>query len=354
MKLIAFKRHKPRLSAWDIVLFFRQFATLVTANMPITLACDILLEGQHNRYLQEIIRSLKHDLNCGESLSYAMRKYPQHFDPFTCQLIQIGEQTGTLASLLTRIAHIKENALNLKRTLQQALSYPTFVFILSTVITAGLLAWIVPQFAELFQQTNSPLPPLTLAILSLSHFVHDDFIICLLPWLSIPIGIKYYKHSLGFKRKLDATLFTIPYLGTLFKKHLLAKFSRSFSILFSAGIPITLSLSLLHPLSQNLRYQTSVEQLHLDIMSGVRLHHAMQTNSFFPPMMIHMVQVGEESGSLDLMLKKIADFYENDIHHLADQAKQLLEPLIIIILGVLIGVLVIALYLPIFKLGTVI
>ena len=346
--------HPKKITYKDITLFFRQFSTLITANIPIIQACEILIKGQAPTPLRHIILTIKNALESGKNLADALRNHPLYFDPLTCHLIQIGEQTGKIDTMLLHVSQMKESSLALKNKVKQALLYPIIVLVVALIISLGMLVFIVPKFEELFQNFHGKLPSFTLAVINISNIIRHHFIFLFIPVIVIFIFFKYYKYSIPLKRKIDQTLLKFPLLGTLLQKYLLAKFAYSLATLFSAGIPVTEALKMMSQLSHNYRYQSSINKLQSQITTGQQLHIAMQTNHFFPSLMTQMVKVGEESGTLNYMLTKVAEFYENDLNHLSHHFSQLLEPLIIIILGVLIGGLVIALYLPIFKLGTVI
>jgi type IV pilus assembly protein PilC len=338
----------------DITLFIRQLATLINGGIALVQALDILLQAQHHFKLQQLILSLKKDIEAGNPLAHAMRTLPDLFDPMTCQLTHIAEQTGTLDSMLMRHAHYQEKTSKLYAKLKHALIYPGFILMMALMITTAMLVFVVPRFVEIFANFQIKLPALTLHVIHLSHFILNDY------WLS-PLSVLlyyliryFYRKSLPYKKIIDALLLKLPWFGTLLTKLICARFSRTLATMLTAGLSITNALSLLVGISANNTFRTALQQLHTDINSGQRIHHALQAARVFPTMLVQMVKIGEESGSLEHMLEKIAEFYEADINNSINSISHLLEPLIIMILGVLIGGIVIAMYLPIFKLGTVI
>jgi type IV pilus assembly protein PilC len=343
---------QKNISLLDIVLFFRQFATLITAGVPIAQSCQILANNQEKIILQRILHSLKNSLESGKGLSTALRQYPNYFDALTCQLIQIGEQTGTLDQILLRIAHHKEKKLALNHRIKQILFYPLCTLLITLIVSGIMLFWIVPRFAELFQPMHDKLPWITRQIFFISSVLREHAWLMLIPILGLFLFFYYLKQSKKFRQTLDRFILKLPFIGQLLKKIMLARFSHTLTITLSAGMPILDILKMLVNLSHHHDHTKAMIKLQTEIARGQQLHSAMHTSSFFPAMMIQMVRVGEESGKLENMLEKMATLYETDADQLIARLSQLLEPLIMVILGVLIGGLVIAMYLPIFKLGT--
>lgn len=339
---------------FDIAIFFRQLATLISANIPIVQSCDILQQSQEKIPLKLLIRSLKQEIESGKTFAESLKKFPRYFDEFVCHLIHTGEYSGTLEKMLKRIAHHQEKSLALKNKIKQALFYPTIIFIVAIIVSLIMLIFIVPQFVELFQNMHGTLPAFTKAIIFLSDTLRENYWLTLLPIFGMYLFIYYYKNSRPFKSSIDSILFTIPFLKTIFQKTLLIRFSRGLATTYAAGVPILDALKIITYASHHVHYTKAITTLQTDVKAGKQLHASMQRNSLFSAMSVQMVKVGEESGSLDFMLEKIAEIYENDIDHIAANLSHLIEPLIMIILGVLIGGLVIAMYLPIFKLGTII
>ena len=337
-----------------MVLFFRQFAALVSSGIPLLQACDIVQKSQEKQSIQLFIQKIKTEIEQGKKLSDGLKKFPHYFDRLTCHLIQVGEYSGTLDTQLKYIAKNKESALNLRKKIKQALFYPLVLFLVSISISLMMITCIIPRFAELFQSTEHALPPFTQAILTFSDWMNRYYWISIFPLAAIFILNHYRKKSLPLKQFFDYYVIKLPLIGIILKKIMLARMARSLSITFASGIPITDALKLISDASHNQAYLHAILKLHLAISNGQSLYCSMQTNSFFPAAFIQMVKIGEETGLLSSMFEKIADIYENDIEYLFTTLSHLLEPLIMIILGVLIGGLIIAMYLPIFKVGTVI
>jgi type IV pilus assembly protein PilC len=353
-KYYAFQLKRQKISLTEIAIFYRQLATLIKAGIPLAQALHILSQHQEHTLLQTLIQSLKNELEVGQTLSHGLRKHTRYFDELTCHLIYVAEETGTLDIMLTRISHYKEHLLSLKNKLQQALFYPGMIMLVAMIVSLTMIIFIVPRFAELFANFHAELPTFTLMIVHFSDLMRQDYWLLSIPILMSYGGYIYYKKHPPLKNAIHRLLFKIPNMGALLKKFILARFARTLATVLFAGMPITDALKILVNISRNTVVRTAIMTLQLDIATGLRLHQAMQINPLFPAMMTQMIQVGEESGSLDAMLEKIAEFYESEIDYWLKNFSNILEPLIIIILGVLIGGLVIAMYLPIFKLGTVI
>jgi type IV pilus assembly protein PilC len=353
-KLIRLKLKSSRINKKDITIFFRQLATLINAGISLVQGLETLLHNQQHANLQNLIHSLKNDIESGKTLAQAFNAKPAVFDQMTCQLTHIAEQTGTLDTLLTRMATHQEKTLALQTQLKQALVYPGFVFIMAIVISSAMLLFVVPRFVEIFANFQAPLPALTRHVIQFSTFLINDYWIGVLPLLGFSGLQHFYKTSLRLKKLIDRMLLNIPCLSTLYKKVIFIRIARTLGTMLGAGLPITKALNLLTTISSNHSIQTALLQLNQEINAGKRIHQALQATALFPPLMIRMIKIGEESGSLTAMLEKTVELFEADIAWWINNLSHLLEPLIIMILGVLIGGLVIAMYLPIFKLGTVI
>ncbi len=346
-----FRRQK--ISAKQTVIFYRQLATLIAAGVPLTRGLHILLQNRAADFLQQLITALKADIEKGVYLSSAMKKYPRIFDALTCHLIHIGEQSGTLETMLLRIATHKEKSLRLKNKIKQALFYPAIITCTAVCVALTLLLFVVPQFAELFDNLHASLPSFTRQVINVSYVISHYYWLTSVPIL-FAIGLAYrYQHSPTVKLITDKYFLKIPIAGELVKKFILARFTRTLTTTVAAGTPINDAMKMLIDINHNEVFKQATQQLQTDIAAGQSLHIAMRRAAIFPALVIQMIQVGEESGSLEQMFEKIATFYEAEIDYTVHNFSQLLEPLIIIILGVLIGGLVVAMYLPIFKLGTI-
>lgn len=327
----------------ELTLFFRQFATLITANIPIMQCCDILESSQEKRGMRLLIQHIKRGLFAGKTLSFTLSQQSRHFNEFICQLVRIGEQTGKLDVMLLTIADHLEKNLALLRKIKQALFYPTIILLTGIALVICMFIFVIPLFAELFQQSNAPLPPLTSAIFYLSaHAIL--FFSSVLIIVSCVVGLVKYKVNVVIQK--------IPLLSKCQEKILLARFTRNLAITFDAGIPIIDALRLTANTCQQRHFIIVIHHVITNIHTGIQLHRALAAHTLFPALMIQMIKVGEQSGTLVHMLEKITDFFEADIELLFARLTQLLEPLIMLVLGALIGGLVVGMYLPIFRLGS--
>lgn len=350
----AFKHYftSKKIPPLMIVFFFRQLATLLAASIPIVQSLTILHKMNNHFIFQKMIATIKQDLESGKLFSVSLQKFPYYFDNITCQLIYVGEQSGTLTAILKRIATHKEHHLTLKKQVIQSLIYPSIILSIALLVSFIMLTFVVPRFAELFKTMHGTLPTLTLAVIALSHGMQKyGWIFFLLSGL-ISVFFKYIKKFPHIKQKIDRVVLTLPIIKMILSKMILARFARYLAIALNAGIPLAQALKMLTNIAGNLHYEKMMTVICTDITNGQQLHQSMQKHPDFPIMMIQMVKIGEESGTLEQMLEKMAEIYEFDTKHLITTIAHTLEPLIMIILGVLIGGLVIAMYLPIFKLGT--
>lgn len=344
-------RQRP-ISNRDITFFLRQFAALITAGIPILQAFAILEKSQEKFGLRFIIYGIKRELQAGQSLAYCMRQYPIYFNELLCQLIYLGEQTGKLENMLALIANNEEKKLLLKQRIKQTLFYPSIILITGLLLMLCMLLFVIPRFMELFQDMQDKLPLITRLIF--------DFSLLLKKFLwPIAIGTNLLCFSLAIIKKKKILLLewknfliNLPILRNYFQKIMLAHFIRNLSIACTASVPILQALQLASAGRSLRTFNTAIRGLKMRIRAGESMHQAMIHHGLFPGFVVQMIKIGEESGSLDSMLVKIADFLEADIEQMARRLEQLLEPLIMIVLGVLIGGLVISMYLPIFKLGS--
>jgi type IV pilus assembly protein PilC len=337
-------KQRQRVTKLDISLFLRQFTTLLTAGVPLIHCCELLEKSQEKTAMRLLLYAIKRELLSGKSLFHSLRLHPLYFDEFTCQLIHVGEHTGQLDYILNRLADYREKNMRLQKQLHQALFYPCIISMTALLVCGCLFFCVIPRFAELFHGTHAKLPLLTTWIFTISAALRHYFIL-FLPLLAA-LGFLLSRHTHTLRQRLNQSAI----LQFFLRKMQLARFARNLAITFAAGIPIPQALKLSAPPQGELA--KTVTQLSHKVHSGLQLHHAMSALPFFPLLMVQMVKVGEESGMLAEMLDKIALFYEADVDKLLTQGSQLLEPLIILILGALIGVIVIGMYLPIFKLGT--
>jgi type IV pilus assembly protein PilC len=346
---------KPKITTGDIAIFSRQLATMMKAGVPLVQALDIVGKGHNNPSMQELILSIKADIEGGTSLTNALRKHPLYFDDLFCNLVDAGEQAGVLETLLERIASYKEKTESIKKKIKKALIYPAAVLGVGIIVTAIILIFVVPTFEELFQSFGAELPAFTQLVVDLSRFIRDDWFFVILTIAAVIILISnLWKRSSKFRELIDRALLNAPIFGSLMHKSALARFSRTTATMFAAGVPMVEALDSVAGATGSMVYGQAVQEMREDIATGQSLRLAMEQQQLFPHMVRQMVAIGEESGSLDEMLGKVADFYEEEVDNAVDALSSLMEPLIMVILGTLVGGLVVAMYLPIFKLGSVI
>lgn len=332
---------KPSLQ--DIIIFFNKFLTLYSSGIPILHCLDLLLQSEKIIF-KKIIISIKADITAGKSLSYSLRKFPNYFDELICNLIHAGEQTGTLATLLGKILFYLEKKARLKNQIKKILLYPLIVCSTSIIITLFMLFFVVPHFEEVFTSMHKQLPLFTLAVLDLSKCLRIYWYV----WIIFSIAGMSFLYS--YKEKL----LKLPLLNQIVKKILISRFANNLAIIFASGVSIADALKLTATLCGNNSYKLSILKTRQQVIAGKQLNKALASQKIFSTLLVQMVKIGEECGTLVPMLEKTAAIYDAQLERITTELQQLLEPLIIIILGVLIGSLVVAMYLPIFKLGTLI
>jgi type IV pilus assembly protein PilC len=343
-----------KIGALDMVVFFRQLATLVTSGVPLLQGCEILQRAQNNKSIQKLIIGIKNEIESGKGLAQGLRQFPRYFDHLTYHLVHVGEHTGTLEIMLRRIADHKEQLLKLKNKIKQALFYPCIITLVAMVVTTLMLTYIVPRFAELFQATHHPLPAFTLSVIHLANFFRSYGWVMLLPIFGLLVLPYYARTSEKIRQHFDYGLLKLPYINPLIRKIILARIAKNLATTVAAGILITDALQMIAPTTGNHFYTRALLILQAHITQGRQLHEAMQMNPLFPAMLVQMVKIGEETGMLDHLLEKFADITTAEVEHAFSVLSQVIEPLILLILGVLIGGLIIAMYLPIFKIGMII
>ena len=305
--------------------------------------------------MQDLILAIKGDVESGTSLADSLAKHPKHFDNLFVNLVNSGEQSGALETLLDKIATYKEKTEELKGKVKKALFYPTAVLVVAFIVSAILLLFVVPQFQALFEGFGADLPAFTQLVINLSEFMQVWWwMVLLIIGGAIFAFINAKKHSPAVRRSLDILTLKIPVIGNILEKSAIARFARTLSTMFSAGVPLVEALESVAGATGNALFEEATLRMKDDVSTGTQLQQSMRATSIFPNMVVQMVAIGEESGSLDDMLSKVADFYEQEVDNLVDGLSSLLEPLIMAILGVVVGGLVIAIYLPIFKLGAVV
>lgn len=346
---------KGKVTAADISIFARQLATMMTAGIPLVQSFEIIGAGHDNPAMQKLILAVKADVEGGASLAQSLAKHPLYFDDLFVNLVEAGEQAGALETLLDKIASYKEKTEAIKKKVKKALFYPAAVVVVAIIVTAILLIFVIPEFESLFQGFGADLPAFTRMVIGISEFVRDQ------GWLiaaGITLGVVGFLHakkrSRGLRHLLDRIALRIPIIGPILNKSAIARYARTLSTTFAAGVPLVEALDSVAGATGNIVYETAVLRMRDEVATGTRLQRAMENVDLFPNMVNQMVAVGEESGSLDTMTAKVADFYEEEVDNAVDSMSSLLEPLIMAILGVLVGGLVIAMYLPIFKMGQVV
>ena len=348
-------KNKGRVTPADIAIFSRQMATMMTAGIPLVQSFDIIGAGHENPAMQKLILGIKGDVEAGTSLAQALSKYPLHFDDLYVNLVEAGEQAGALETLLDKVATYKEKTEAIKKKIKKALFYPAAVVVVAIVVTAVLLIYVIPQFESLFQGFGADLPAFTRMVIDLSNFVQTRGWLILIAGVLAVVGfIQAKKRYRSVQHFLDRAILRVPVIGPIMQKSAIARFARTLATTFAAGVPLVEALDSVAGATGNIVYETGVLRMRDEVATGQRLQRAMENTDLFPNMVNQMVAVGEESGSLDNMAAKVADFYEEEVDNAVDSMSSLLEPLIMAILGVLVGGLVVAMYLPIFKMGTVV
>lgn len=344
-----------RITEKDICFFTRQLATMLKAGVPLLQAFDIVARGHANASVSRLLLDIRADVETGTSLAQAFRRYPQYFDALFCNLVNAGEQAGILEELLARLATYKEKTLAIKSKIRGALFYPAAVLAVAFIVTSVIMIWVVPSFKSVFESFGAELPLPTLAVIWMSdRFVEYWYLL----FGSLVIGsvlfIRAWKRSPALQATTDRWLLRLPVFGEVVRKAVIARWTRTLSTMFAAGVPLVESLDSVGGASGNALYQEATQRIGTAVRSGTSLTTAMQQTQLFPSMVTQMVAIGEESGALDQMLRKVAEFYEDEVDAAVASLSSLMEPVIMVFLGGLIGGLVIAMYLPIFKLGSVV
>ncbi|MCG6871662.1 MAG: type II secretion system F family protein [Gammaproteobacteria bacterium] len=348
-----FSRRRP-VKAKDIAVITRQLSTMISAGIPIAQSFDILARGHENPVMQNLLNGIRQDVEAGTSLSDSLRRYPAHFDDLYRNLVSAGEQSGTLDALMDKIATYKEKIEALKSKIRSALFYPTTVLLVAVVVTAILLIFVIPTFEELFKSFGAELPSLTQLIIELSQFFQEWWWAIFGTMIGAIVALSIlYKRSASMRYTLDRILLRLPILGQVMKKATIARFSRTLATMFGAGVPLVDGLEAVAGASGNRVYYNAVLDIRSDVSTGQQLALSMESTGLFPNMVLQMVSIGEESGELELMLTKVADFYEQEVDDAVAALSSLIEPAIIIFLGLVVGTMVVAMYLPIFKMAAV-
>jgi len=347
-------RGKP-IEPADVAMFSRQIATMMKAGVPLVQSFDIIGRGHEKPSVQDLLLSVKADIESGQTMADSLRKHPKEFDDLFCDLVGAGEQSGSLESMLDRIATYKEKTEALKSKIKKALNYPIAVVVIALIVTTILLVKVVPQFREIFQGFGADLPAFTLFVISISDFMVAYWWMFL---FGIIAFVFTYKKMLGNSKSMrdrqDKALLKAPVIGEILHKSAIARFARTLSTTFAAGVPLVEALDSAAGASGNALYRDAILKIKNDVTTGMQMNMAMQSTGVFPNMIVQMIAIGEESGSIDAMLSKVADIYEQQVDDAVDGLSTLIEPIIMSVLGVLVGGLIIAMYLPIFQMGNVV
>ncbi len=344
-----------RITDKDITLFTRQLATMMKSGVPLLQAFDIVGKGHSNPAVGKLLLDIKADVETGSALNQAFRKYPLYFDSLFCNLIGAGEQAGILDTLLDRLAIYKEKILAVKSKIKSALFYPIAVIVVAFCITAVIMIFVIPAFKDVFKSFGADLPAPTLVVIAISDFfVSYWYLIFGILGGGIYAFLESWKRSEAIQIVMDKALLKMPIFGPLIRKSVIARWTRTLATMFAAGVPLVEALDSVGGASGNHVYKMATRQIQSEVSTGTSLTNSMQNVNLFPNMVIQMVAIGEESGALDSMLSKVADFFEAEVDDSVAALSSLMEPIIMVILGVLIGGMVIAMYLPIFKMGSVV
>ncbi len=339
----------------DIAIFSRQLATMMSSGVPLVQSFDIIASGHDNPNMKKLLNAVKNDIESGTTLNESLAKHPLYFDALFCNLVKAGEMAGILESLLNKIALYKERMEELKAKIKKALFYPAAILSVALGVTAILLVYVVPQFEDMFKSFGAALPAFTQMIINLSDFMQKW-------WWVIFAGIaggiwfltRLKRKSKAFAGSLDRLTLKLPIIGGIVNKACIARYARTLATMFAAGVPLVDALKSVSGATGNVVYHDAVMRMRDEVTTGRQLQLSMRDAGIFPPMVVQMVAIGEEAGNIDGMLSKVADFYEGEVDNAVDSMSSLLEPLIMVILGVLVGGLVVAMYLPIFKMGAVV
>lgn len=346
---------KKSIKPLDIAIFTRQMATMMKAGVPLVQSFDIVADGVDNASLAELIRAIREDVAAGSGFALSLRKHPKYFDDLFCNLVESGEQSGSLETMLDRIATYKEKTEKLKAKIKKAMTYPIAVIVVAIIVTGILLVKVVPQFAQTFSNFGAELPAFTQFVLGLSDLAIEYWLQAIVILIAAVFIFKSLKQrSKSFAVMLDRLILRVPIIGQIVYQSIVARFARTLSTTFAAGVPLIDALDSVAGATGNAIYEEATLKVRDEVSTGTQLNVALRQTKMFPSMLLQMTTIGEESGSLDEMLDKVATYYEEAVDNLVDSLTSLLEPMIMSVLGILVGGLMVAMYLPIFNLGGVI
>ena len=346
---------KRRITQEDITVFTRQLATMMKAGLPLMQAFEIVARGHSNPSMTEMLMQVRSDVEQGSALGKSFSKYPKYFDRFYCNLVSAGESGGVLESLLDKLAVYKEKTQAIKKKVKTALTYPIAIIVVAIALIFIMMMFVLPAFKEVYANMGAELPSLTQLVMNLSDlFVDYGWIMIILLIVSAFGLYKLHEKSPTFQKRIDALILRLPVFGTIVRKATIARWARTTSTLFAAGVPLVEGLDSVAGASGNILYEEATQDIRAKVTQGLSLTSSMQSTDMFPNMVIQMAAIGEESGSLDDMLNKAAEFYEDEVDNSVSRLSALMEPIIMVVLGSLIGILLIAMYLPLFNLGNVV
>lgn len=346
---------KRRITQEDITVFTRQLATMMKAGLPLMQAFEIVARGHSNPSMTEMLMQVRSDVEQGSALGKSFSKYPKYFDRFYCNLVSAGESGGVLESLLDKLAVYKEKTQAIKKKVKTALTYPIAIIVVAIALIFIMMMFVLPAFKEVYANMGAELPGLTQLVMSLSDLFVDYGWIMIILLIASAFGLyKLHEKSPTFQKRIDALILRLPIFGTIVRKATIARWARTTSTLFAAGVPLVEVLDSVAGASGNILYEEATQDIRAKVTQGLSLTSSMQSTDMFPNMVIQMAAIGEESGSLDDMLNKAAEFYEDEVDNSVSRLSHLMEPIIMVVLGSLIGILLIAMYLPLFNLGNVV
>ena len=346
---------KRRITQEDITIFTRQLATMMKAGLPLMQAFEIVARGHSNPSMTEMLMQVRSDVEQGSALGKSFSKYPKYFDRFYCNLVSAGESGGVLESLLDKLAVYKEKTQAIKKKVKTALTYPIAIIVVAIALIFIMMMFVLPAFKEVYANMGAELPGLTQLVMNLSDLFVDYGWIMIILLIASAFGLyKLHEKSPTFQKRIDALILRLPIFGTIVRKATIARWARTTSTLFAAGVPLVEVLDSVAGASGNILYEEATQDIRAKVTQGLSLTSSMQSTDMFPNMVIQMAAIGEESGSLDDMLNKAAEFYEDEVDNSVSRLSALMEPIIMVVLGSLIGILLIAMYLPLFNLGNVV
>lgn len=349
------KVREKKITQGDITVFTRQLATMMKAGLPVMQAFDIVAKGHSNAAMTKLLMEVRNDIEQGTSMANAFRKHPKYFDDFYCNLVDAGEAGGVLESLLDKLAVYKEKTLAIKKKIKSALTYPIAVVVVAIVLVMIMMMFVLPEFKKVYDGMNAPMPALTQFMMGISDFmVAWGWLVIIIMIAAVAGFIQWHKRSPDLQKRVDGILLKMPIFGNIVEKGTIARWARTTATLFTAGVPLVEALDSVGGASGNIIYEEATRSIRNQVNQGTSLTTAMSSTDLFPNMVLQMTSIGEESGALDDMLNKAAEFYEEEVDNAVATLSSLMEPIIMVVLGSIIGVILVAMYLPLFNLGNVV